>query len=263
MALEQIKRRERDAPSDPCRLTGEAARTPAIYRRLSAESLRDALRKMHLIRRFEESAEDAYMRGLVHGTMHLSIGQEASAVGVCTALEPTRFHHLDASRPRPLHRQGRAGVAHVRGILRQGGRLLPRSRRLDAYRRCVDRQSRRERHRRGRHPDRGRRGAVHEEAEAPVGGRFLLRGRRQQRGRVPRSAQYGFGLEAPRRLRLREQRIRHVDLDRALDRGQGRGRARRRLFDAGPSSSTAMPSRKWRKLPSTRSSARVAAMDHR
>ena len=64
---------------------------PAIYRRLSAESLRLALRKMHLIRRFEESAEDAYMRGLVHGTMHLSIGQEASAVGICTALEPTDY----------------------------------------------------------------------------------------------------------------------------------------------------------------------------
>ncbi|MBV8447954.1 MAG: pyruvate dehydrogenase (acetyl-transferring) E1 component subunit alpha, partial [Hyphomicrobiales bacterium] len=63
--------------------------SPAAYPRLSNESLRQALRKMHLIRRFEESAEDAYMRGLVHGTMHLSIGQEASAVGICAALEPT------------------------------------------------------------------------------------------------------------------------------------------------------------------------------
>ena len=36
---------------------------------------------MYLIRRFEEGAEEAYMRGLIHGTMHLSIGQEASAVG--------------------------------------------------------------------------------------------------------------------------------------------------------------------------------------
>jgi pyruvate dehydrogenase E1 component alpha subunit len=60
--------------------------SPAIYRRLSAESLRQALHKMHLIRRFEEAAEDAYMRGLVHGTMHLSIGQEASAVGICMPL---------------------------------------------------------------------------------------------------------------------------------------------------------------------------------
>ena len=29
----------------------------------------------------EEGAEDSYTRGLIHGTMHLSIGQEASAVG--------------------------------------------------------------------------------------------------------------------------------------------------------------------------------------
>ena len=59
---------------------------PAIYNRLSTDQLREALRKMHLIRRFEESAEDAYMRGLSYGTMHLSIGQEATAVGACLPL---------------------------------------------------------------------------------------------------------------------------------------------------------------------------------
>ena len=47
-----------------------------FYRKHSAEELREALRKMYLIRRFEEGAEEAYMRGLIHGTMHLSIGQE-------------------------------------------------------------------------------------------------------------------------------------------------------------------------------------------
>ncbi|HEX2390459.1 MAG TPA: thiamine pyrophosphate-dependent dehydrogenase E1 component subunit alpha, partial [Casimicrobiaceae bacterium] len=41
---------------------------------------------MHVIRRFEEVAEASYMRGLVHGTMHLSIGQEASAVGAILPL---------------------------------------------------------------------------------------------------------------------------------------------------------------------------------
>jgi len=59
---------------------------PFIYRRYRPEELREALRKMHLIRRFEEGAEESYMRGLIHGTMHLSIGQEASAVGICLAL---------------------------------------------------------------------------------------------------------------------------------------------------------------------------------
>jgi pyruvate dehydrogenase E1 component alpha subunit len=41
---------------------------------------------MHLIRKFEEAAEQSYIRGLIHGTMHLSIGQEASAVGAVAPL---------------------------------------------------------------------------------------------------------------------------------------------------------------------------------
>ena len=64
----------------------ERPNLPDIYRRLPIEALREALRKMYLIRRFEEGAEEAYMRGLIHGTMHLSIGQEASAVGICMPL---------------------------------------------------------------------------------------------------------------------------------------------------------------------------------
>ena len=54
---------------------------------LDREMLREALSRMHLIRKFEETAEASYARGLIHGTMHLSIGQEASAVG---ALLPLR-----------------------------------------------------------------------------------------------------------------------------------------------------------------------------
>jgi pyruvate dehydrogenase E1 component alpha subunit len=59
---------------------------PPIYQRLNATQLREALYKMHLIRRFEEGAEDSYVRGQSYGTMHLSVGQEAVAVGVCTWL---------------------------------------------------------------------------------------------------------------------------------------------------------------------------------
>jgi pyruvate dehydrogenase E1 component alpha subunit len=62
-----------------------------FYESLGRERLHEALRQMHLIRRFEEGAEQAYMRGLVHGTMHLSIGQEASAVGVCIGLQPADY----------------------------------------------------------------------------------------------------------------------------------------------------------------------------
>ena len=43
------------------------------------------------IRRFEEAVEELFSRGLLHGTMHLSIGQEAVAEGVCAALEDGDF----------------------------------------------------------------------------------------------------------------------------------------------------------------------------
>ena len=65
---------------------GAEANIPYAIRAYAPEELIEALRKMHLIRRFEEGAEDSYMRGLIHGTMHLSIGQEASAVASCMAL---------------------------------------------------------------------------------------------------------------------------------------------------------------------------------
>jgi pyruvate dehydrogenase E1 component alpha subunit len=53
---------------------------------LDDATLAAALARMHVIRKFEEVAEASYMRGLIHGTMHLSIGQEASAVGSALAL---------------------------------------------------------------------------------------------------------------------------------------------------------------------------------
>ena len=59
---------------------------PFAIRTYSPDQLREVLRKMHLIRKFEEEAENAYLRGLIHGTMHLSIGQEASALGICMPL---------------------------------------------------------------------------------------------------------------------------------------------------------------------------------
>jgi acetoin:2,6-dichlorophenolindophenol oxidoreductase subunit alpha len=65
-----------------------AANVPFAFRTYSPEQLREALHKMHLIRKFEEGAEECYTRGLIHGTMHLSIGQEASAMGICMALKP-------------------------------------------------------------------------------------------------------------------------------------------------------------------------------
>lgn len=59
---------------------------PFVIRQYAPAQLRAALKKMYLIRRFEEGAEESYARGLIHGTMHLSIGQEASAVASCLEL---------------------------------------------------------------------------------------------------------------------------------------------------------------------------------
>jgi acetoin:2,6-dichlorophenolindophenol oxidoreductase subunit alpha len=42
--------------------------------------------RMRLIRGFEELVQALFMEGHVHGTTHLYIGQEAGAVGVCSAL---------------------------------------------------------------------------------------------------------------------------------------------------------------------------------
>ncbi len=52
---------------------------------------RDWLYKMMLIRHFEETAEQLYASGKVHGTMHLSAGQEASAVGTIAPLRPSDY----------------------------------------------------------------------------------------------------------------------------------------------------------------------------
>jgi TPP-dependent pyruvate/acetoin dehydrogenase alpha subunit len=50
------------------------------------DTARRTLEAMWRIRRFEEAVDDLFARGLMHGTMHLSIGQEASATGACFAL---------------------------------------------------------------------------------------------------------------------------------------------------------------------------------
>jgi pyruvate dehydrogenase E1 component alpha subunit len=54
---------------------------------LSSEDLRDFLRGMLLIRRFEEKVEERFRAGELPGFLHVAIGQEAVAVGVCGAME--------------------------------------------------------------------------------------------------------------------------------------------------------------------------------
>ena len=55
-------------------------------RRLSEDVLRGFFRQMLLIRRFEEKVEERFRAGELPGFLHVAIGQEAAAVGVCAAL---------------------------------------------------------------------------------------------------------------------------------------------------------------------------------
>ena len=94
---------------------------------------RTLLARMLLIRRFEEAAVDLIKHGRIVGAVHTSIGQEATAVGICSALKTQdvvtgthRSHgHILAkgSRPRGLMAElfgkstgvsrGRGGSMHV------------------------------------------------------------------------------------------------------------------------------------------------------
>jgi len=53
---------------------------------LPLSQLRSMLRTMYRIRAFEEKVDELFMRGEMHGTTHLSIGQEGTAVGAVSTL---------------------------------------------------------------------------------------------------------------------------------------------------------------------------------
>ena len=54
--------------------------------RVSDDVLRGFFREMLLIRRFEEKVEERFRAGELPGFLHVAIGQEACATGVCSAL---------------------------------------------------------------------------------------------------------------------------------------------------------------------------------
>ncbi|MFO1306017.1 MAG: dehydrogenase E1 component subunit alpha/beta [Burkholderiales bacterium] len=63
---------------------------------LDADALRALWRQMVLIRRFDERVRELFLEGVVKGTAHSCVGQEAIAAGTCAALRETDFvisHH--------------------------------------------------------------------------------------------------------------------------------------------------------------------------
>lgn len=98
-----------------------------------AERLVEAFATMALIRRYEEHLYQLFLQGLVPGTLHQCQGQEAVAVGVCSAL---RRDDLVYSTHRPvghLIAKG-ASLEAITAEIRQGNGLRRRKRRPNAPR---------------------------------------------------------------------------------------------------------------------------------
>jgi TPP-dependent pyruvate/acetoin dehydrogenase alpha subunit len=77
----------RESHGPESRLSGVARVEKKTKATLSKTDLRDCFREMLLIRRFEEKVEERFRAGDLPGFLHVAIGQEAVAVGVCRALE--------------------------------------------------------------------------------------------------------------------------------------------------------------------------------
>ncbi len=68
-------------------------RLPTIPEAKSLSGYRESLlsemyRRMFLIRHFEQKVNELFLKGIMPGTIHLSLGQEATTVGACLALRP-------------------------------------------------------------------------------------------------------------------------------------------------------------------------------
>jgi TPP-dependent pyruvate/acetoin dehydrogenase alpha subunit len=104
----------------------------AIKPHLTREHLLALLRAMVRIRRFEEKCAELYQQEKIRSFLHLYIGEEAIAAGAMQPLAPadavvaTYREHGPRARPRRIDGRGDGGN------VRQGRRLQPRARRVDA-----------------------------------------------------------------------------------------------------------------------------------
>ncbi len=86
--LEAAQQSEAAAASVPAEQQEHSRRNVRADEREAGARFLDGYRRMHVIRRFETAMHRLFLAGEVHGTTHLSAGQEAVAVGVCLALGP-------------------------------------------------------------------------------------------------------------------------------------------------------------------------------
>ena len=87
---------------------------------VDGETLERLYGKLWLTRRFEEVVAEIYPTDKIKSPVHLSIGQEAVAVGVCDALRPDDVVSRHLPRPCHLPGEGRRRQSHDGGAVRQG-----------------------------------------------------------------------------------------------------------------------------------------------
>ena len=82
-----------DGTAQRMRASGTPTSRPAApaQHETDPRELLDLYGRMWLIRLFEQEIHRLFLKGEVHGTTHLSSGQEAVPVGVCSALEPDDY----------------------------------------------------------------------------------------------------------------------------------------------------------------------------
>ena len=188
------------------------------------------VRSMWRIRAFEERVGQLTRANEVHGLVHLSTGQEAVAVGVCSQLRDDDVVYSGTPRPWARAGEGRADAGRDGGADGPRHRPLPRARWVDAPGRPRARVPRRDGRGRRQRPARARLGARRATLRVGRGRRRLLRRRRRPGRDLRRVGEHRRPLAAAGDPRLREQRLRRVHAavgahgGRA---GQRRGRALR------------------------------------
>ena len=153
---------------------------------------------MLLIRGFEQRVSALYRDGEVPGFVHLSIGQEATAVGACWPLRPTDVITSTHRGHGHCLAKGLDPLGMFAELMGKDDGHQPRPGRLDAHRRPDARDLRRQRDRRRRPPDRGRRGDGRPAPRRRRRGGGVLRRRRAGPGRVPRGAEPRRGVASCR-----------------------------------------------------------------
>ena len=107
---------------------------------IAKEAMMDMYLRMVRIREFENKAQSLFAEGKIPGFVHLYLGEEAVATGVCECLR-------DDDYITSTHRGHGRSEVHDGGAVWKGDRLLQGQRRLDAYRRPRPWHSGRQRHR--------------------------------------------------------------------------------------------------------------------